>query len=465
MNFIADSSISRKATLLFLGICLAFAMGFLIAHQPLIFIIFSLLIFLAVLLPFHWITWIVIAIAPLQFTVIRLHEIPYLEDIPYKISYLDVLSLLLIFNLLWTGAFKKVVIAERHFSYILSLFCLVGLVSLLKAPNPLLGFYYLLRLGMIFIIFFSVIHYFREYSFEQSLSSLYICFWLIISMAIINEFFGFEKGTVKVLLEDPGSVDRLRSIYDQPNVAGHTIGIFLPIFLGFSLLPEGTWKTRFLLMATAFFLGFILLLTESRGGMIVGTVGLVMLLFYVRRFSLLPIALFLCGFFIFNVDFIRELFFDVRFSSIDDRVDLLYYGMNTFVEHPILGIGLRQFEAHFHDLPFHLMGSSSHNAYLEVLVEMGILGFGTFVIFLISVYKKLIDATDGKKKYARLIRGVVLSSFFAILCSKLFMGGLLLVTWWIALAVILGFTQRFSFSQQAEFFQINKTNKIRELPQ
>jgi hypothetical protein len=82
---------------------------------------------------------------------------------------------------------------------------------------------------------------------------------------------------------------------------------------------------------------------------------------------------------------------------------------------------------------------------------MGILGLGVFVTFLIYVGRKLLNATDQKRKDSRLVRGIALSSFVALLCSKLFMGGLLLVTWWIALAVIIGFTQRFSFAHGQNF--------------
>jgi hypothetical protein len=77
---------------------------------------------------------------------------------------------------------------------------------------------------------------------------------------------------------------------------------------------------------------------------------------------------------------------------------------------------------------------------------MGILGLGVFVTFLIYVGRKLLNATDQKRKDSRLVRGIALSSFASLLCSKLFVGGLLLVTWWIALAVIIGFTERFFLS-------------------
>jgi O-antigen ligase len=204
-------------------------------------------------------------------------------------------------------------------------------------------------------------------------------------MTVINELYALEAVMFKVLLQDPGSIKRVGSIYNQPNMAGHTIAVFLPILTGFALLPGRKWIARLLLMITAIFLGFLLLLTGSRGAMITATVGLVMLVFYAFRFSLLPVALILGGLFIFNWSFVTKLFLDVRFDSVEDRIDLIYFGFKTVMEHPLLGIGLKQFQNHFHDMPFYLLGRTSHNAYLEIAVEMGILGLGVFVTFLIYV--------------------------------------------------------------------------------
>jgi O-antigen ligase len=387
----------------------------------------------------------VIAIAPLQFTVIQLQNIPYLENIPYKISYFDIIALLLVINFVWNGAARKLSPFERHLAYILGLFCLVGIFSLAKAAYPLSLFFYLLRLATVFVIYISIIYFIREHSLEQSLSALFVCLWIlgIFPIAYALENPDFVKSTVSLLAEDPGTAKRLGSIYNQPNMTGHTIGFFLPIFLGFGLLPGHKGTTRLLLLTTTIFLGILIVFTGSRGGMITGTVGLFMLALYVGRFSLFLIPIVLAGLFFLNWAFIMQFLYDVRPLSIENRINLIYYGLETLLEHPIIGIGLRQFKTHFHNMPFYLAGRSSHNAYLEVLVETGILGFGVFLTFIIYVWKEMRNHIDQTAKSIRLMRGIVFSSFASLLCSKLFMGGLLLVTWWIALAVIIGFVERF----------------------
>jgi len=454
MNLVTGHLVLNKRKLLFLLIFLCFVTGLLLAYQPVLSIICFLLIALSILLPFTWLTWLVIAMAPLQWYIITLENIPYIENIPYKISYFDIVVLVLVANFVWNGVLKKVWLSERHLLCVLALFCLVGLVSLLKAAYPLSGVNYLLRLGAVLIVFFSVICFVQEQSFEYFLSALFVCLWLVGIVGFINTLQWPEAipSTVKVLFEEPGSVVRLESIYNQPNITSHTIGVFLPILVGLSLIRNGEWITQVLLIITAFFLGFLLILTGSRGGVITATIGLFIFTLYMGRFSLLFITLILVGIIVFNWPLVMQFLFDVRPLSLNNRIDLIYYGLQTVAEHPILGIGLGQFKTHFHSMPFYLAGRSSHNAYLEVLVEMGMLGFGIFITFIIFIWKKITNATDQKARSSRLIWGIALSSFASLLCSKLFMGGLLLATWWIALAIIIGFTERLHHSDFQRFY-------------
>jgi len=439
MKFLASHFASNKRSLLVFMMCLAFPVGLLIAYRPIVTITCLILGSLGILLPPSFLTWLAISMAPFQWTVIGL------QNIPYKISWFDVIALLLVINFIWNGTTKKLSMFEQRLAYLLALFCLAGLISLIQAAYPLSGIYYLIRLGLVFVIFFSVSYFVREHSLEQSLSALFICFCLLSIVAVIDTLQTPERvqSTANLLLEDPEAVERLGSIYGQPNITGHTIGLFLPIFFGLALLPGQGWVIRLLLIISTIFLSFLLIFTCSRGGIITGVLGLVMLMLYVRRFSLLLIPLVLLGLSIFNWDFMKEFFFDVRPHSIENRINLIYYGLKTAQEHPIVGIGVRQFKTYFHNIPFHLAGHSSHNAYLEVLVEMGILGFGVFIAFIVFIWKELINTPDQKKQSTRVLRGIALSCFASLLCSKFFMGGLLLATWWIALAFVIGVMQRF----------------------
>jgi len=438
----SEDLLLNRRVYLALVLCLCIMVALAIAHYPIVSTACFFVIALGIMLPFEWLTWLVIAIAPLQFAVIGL------QRISYKVSYFDAALLLLIISFAWNVANRKLLFFQQRLVLVLALFCVVGLISLLPAGFPPEGVHYLLRLVAVLVVFISVIHFVREQAFAWSLLALFVCLWMVVIVAVINAVHGMETlgATVRAVSEDPQALARIGSIYNQPNVTGHTLAVFLPMCFGFAFLLEGKPMTRFLLVITAIFLGCLLILTRSRGAMITGGVGLVILTFYLRRFPLLLILLALCGFLILNLSYISKLFLDVRAPSLEGRLDLFYYGLKIAREHPILGVGLRQFSIHLYDVPLFIMGRSSHNVYLEVLVETGILGFGVFFVFIVLVWRRLVSVTDGGDRSARLIRGIGVSTLASVLCTKLFTGGLLLVTWWIALGIVIGFTQRSSFS-------------------
>lgn len=63
-------------------------------------------------------------------------------------------------------------------------------------------------------------------------------------------------------------------------------------------------------------------------------------------------------------------------GSKETRIDLIYYAKDVFKEHPILGIGFKQFRDYnpYHQVP--------HNIYAQVFVELGLVGAIIFFIML-----------------------------------------------------------------------------------
>jgi len=68
-------------------------------------------------------------------------------------------------------------------------------------------------------------------------------------------------------------------------------------------------------------------------------------------------------------------------ASLGVRLDIWREGITVFSEHPLLGVGSGAFRTAIE------LGSSPHNSFLSVLAELGIIGFGLFVIILaMTVY-------------------------------------------------------------------------------
>src|SRR5699024_7296327 len=62
------------------------------------------------------------------------------------------------------------------------------------------------------------------------------------------------------------------------------------------------------------------------------------------------------------------------------RTILYEKALNLFYENPILGIGWKEFKQLTYGLLSSTSGSHPHNIYIQLLVELGIIGFLLFVI-------------------------------------------------------------------------------------
>ena len=81
-----------------------------------------------------------------------------------------------------------------------------------------------------------------------------------------------------------------------------------------------------------------------------------------------------------------------------DRVGLALTGLGMFADHPITGVGLSQFGYYYHTYEFlplraldiiNLEKRIANNVYVELLSELGIIGFTIFLAFLVRIWRNL----------------------------------------------------------------------------
>lgn len=179
----------------------------------------------------------------------------------------------------------------------------------------------------------------------------------------------------------------------NPNELGFVIATVIP-FLHYLLWPKG-WVSKSLYLVLLPLLLYALILTMSRGGFI----ALLVVAFFVfkeskRKFRLIAIgAIIIVGAFSVMTPIQKD-----RYLSIIDRdtaggasVDGRFRGIiNEFkvgLSRPMVGHGLGTTP----EAKTHKLGSrqASHNLYAEVLIELGIIGFVIFLMFLVRIAKKL----------------------------------------------------------------------------
>ena len=82
-------------------------------------------------------------------------------------------------------------------------------------------------------------------------------------------------------------------------------------------------------------------------------------------------------------------------ASANVRAEMIEIGLVQFLRAPILGIGL--------DNSYYLAGTYLHNNYIELLVDLGIVGFGIFYSIYIYIIYKLWKTRSNKNPYGLLV--------------------------------------------------------------
>ncbi len=137
---------------------------------------------------------------------------------------------------------------------------------------------------------------------------------------------------------------------------------------------------------------FAILLTASRGGLISAIPGFLFILLTFTRLSLtsrighfllLVAALFMLQSFVpkTSYDRLAQADDEIAEGDLTGRVDIWEQGIDLFLENPFIGVGTGMYQYTIK------LQRSAHNAYLELLVELGIAGFVLFLfVLLLAVY-------------------------------------------------------------------------------
>jgi O-antigen ligase len=193
------------------------------------------------------------------------------------------------------------------------------------------------------------------------------------------------------------------SVAGDPNVFSASAVTVLPIMVAFALGQNG-WKRAFsvgclLLTLIAF------LLAESRGGFIALVVLVVLQLRDARhRGKLIVVALVILALFLVSpvspIDRLLHPTYSDTESS-DARLQLWSIAFRIIADHPIVGVGLWQFAPYLIkylppgvDLGFHV----PHNTYLEVAVELGIVGLALFLAMFFFTFLNLYRIRKAAKR-------------------------------------------------------------------
>ena len=184
---------------------------------------------------------------------------------------------------------------------------------------------------------------------------------------------------------------RVQGLLHQPNIFALFLVLFLPSMIG-SITYSKVLIFKLFLFVSTFFTFMILALTGSRGGYAGAIVSLLVFVIIAKRIKMLNIGrlfsltivvliiLFALSYFFHDL-FIANVLNRVDYARHDNieaysagRLDMWRLAIDSFLEHPLFGVGWRNF-------------FNPHNRFLLYLVTLGIAGFGLYM----SLYFRMLS--------------------------------------------------------------------------
>ena len=205
-----------------------------------------------------------------------------------------------------------------------------------------------------------------------------------------------SNSVVTIFLAYQG-VKRPSGFMDDPNLAANFCALALLTTL---FLIQGALKKRFLLIT--FILGTALFVSLSRGALFsfVGAAVIYLGLCHYKGlpwkrtfliFGLILGASFLAASYILaNQSGLSGLSLNDRPESLSDRFDMWRSALDMFLEYPLLGTGLATFTLRYPALRAFSETSSAgfftHNDYLQLLAELGVIGFVAWFMVPVTLF-------------------------------------------------------------------------------
>lgn len=311
-----------------------------------------------------------------------------------RISLLDVSIVLLVSTLAFTNASQKIL---KKFLSVVGPFIVISVFSLFvalfnfPAEAVLLSSLFLIRWIFYSAVIIAGWHLKKIVNIPKG---LFVCGVIVALLGILQYFLYPNLRNISYLGWDPHEF-RLFSTFLDPNFTG--IILVLTILAGVFLLrsyKNKTWIYISLALSTV-----ALLLTYSRGAFITFTIVFIALMIRLRKYLLLAVfgIVFVVGLFILpkpageGVNLLRTISIGARLQDTTD-------GWNLFLKSPLIGhgfntIALLKNQPTMPEMSVPQSRSGFSNAYIEILVMTGIVGFLSYLY----MWKRLLGSFAEKQ--------------------------------------------------------------------
>jgi len=269
-----------------------------------------------------------------------------------------------------------------------------------------------------FLIFILLIYLYLDAKTTKLIISILLLLFLILNTFTVLDSLGLIN--IKHIGYDE-IYGRTSGAFGESNVYASYISLFLPLSVSFWVNSTNFYHLLFMYL-NMFFGIYALVLTGSRGGFLSAIIAFIVFfalikknIHSIKKFAnaYLLIAVFFSVFIVFKTTpaltvggIKNNLISRYETSSLNDyssgRIDLWTKGLNIFMDNPIFGV----------QKPFsEIVGSNTHNTYLEILVSRGVIGFFLFIAIFYFIFRSVYN------KYLDNKSSMVLTSYLAGFCS------------------------------------------------
>jgi putative inorganic carbon (HCO3(-)) transporter len=304
---------------------------------------------------------------------------------------------------------------QPHFYLAMPFLCVLGLAAFVSA-DPIAGLKQILRWAEFFLVFWIFWERLQNREQIRKLVLILVVLTTLLSIyALVQVLAGpesvFNQGLTRFAFLNGDQVRAMATFGHSNQFAGY-VTLVLPLTMVFFLTTVSVAK-RWLFFCLLLLSLTALIFTYSRAGWLVAMLGLVFVgghLFQKKWPLLLAIVLGMVSvvFLIENqkqtasvverLESIQQYKVHKSESSINGRLLCLKTGFAMWKLHPFLGYGpgnykssLSQFIAPDRD-EWSYISKHIHNAYLQIIIEAGLLGFAAFFLFIGFIGLKLVRA-------------------------------------------------------------------------
>ena len=425
--------IKKKEIILPIGLGIIFSLIY--YKLPLNYFVFFLLGSVGVILILHDIRLGIFA------AVILLPFIPDMLNLLYMIFMVGVY--------LYKTLFKDInPLTKEPMDLPILVFALLILISTITSIDPRGSFrdlaIHFTAMGFMFVLVNSI----------KTKKDFNILITFLVIAATLVALYGLYQYKVGVDMEDkwvdavnnPDVKTRVFSVFGNPNILAEYLIMIIPISISLFWYSRKAHK-KAIFLGTSLILILALVLTLSRGGWIGFAFGILIFIILIeKRLLLSAIPLALGGVYFLPQSILNRILSigNLRDSSNAYRIRMWDITLDIIRDNWLVGVGFGYipfkytFETYIRTMPVY----HSHNTYLQVTSEMGILGLIVFLALIFIIYKYSIKRLiKGEDRYIRTMAVGVLAGLAALLGHGLVESVLylprIIITFWTLVALLL----------------------------